>query len=109
MDAVQEHERELIRHAVQSVAALDGVRIYGTAERKCGVLSFNLDGIDPFDLALVLDGQGIAVRSGTHCAEPVMRHYGVRRSVRASLALYNTVEEIDALVDGVQKARRMLL
>jgi cysteine desulfurase/selenocysteine lyase len=105
---IQAHEQELLRCALERLAALDGIRIYGTAEPKCGVLSFNLEGIDPYDAALILDKLGIAVRSGSHCAETVMQHYGVGGMLRASFALYNTLEEVDHLVEGLRRARALL-
>ena len=108
MEAVAEHERQLMRYAMRRFTELDGVRVYGETAGKCGAVSFNLDGAGAYDVALILDTLGIAVRSGTHCAQPIMRHYGVNTAVRASFALYNTTEEIDALIDGVKRARAML-
>jgi cysteine desulfurase/selenocysteine lyase len=107
MDAIAAHERDLMSYADQALSAVDGVRIYGTAPR-CGVLSFNLDSISPFDACMVLDKMGIALRSGTHCAEPVMKHFGIRGMIRASFAVYNTRCEIDAMVQGIKKAQAML-
>jgi cysteine desulfurase/selenocysteine lyase len=109
MKAIQQHEQELMNHAMESLSTLDAVSIYGTAAEKCGALSFNLDGASAFDAAMILDRLGVAVRSGTHCAELVMRHYGIAGAVRASFALYNTIEEVDTLVEGVRKAQTMLL
>ncbi|MFW6061726.1 MAG: aminotransferase class V-fold PLP-dependent enzyme [Planctomycetota bacterium] len=109
MGAIYEHEQELMRTAMERLGAIDGVRIYGTTPTKCGALSFTLEGGGAYDVAAILDKLGVAVRSGTHCGEPVMRHYGIGGTVRASFALYNTIAEIDALTEGVQRARAMLL
>lgn len=108
MQAVTEHEAELMRHATEAISEMDGVQIYGRTADKCGALSFNLDGLDAYDVATLLDQYGIAVRSGTHCAEPVVKHYGVHAAVRASFALYNTIEDIDRLIEGLAQVRRML-
>lgn len=109
MEVIRQHEQKLMNHAVERLSALDAVRIYGTAAEKCGALSFNLDGASAYDAAMILDKLGVAVRSGAHCAELVMRHYGVAGAVRASFAVYNTIEEVDRLVEGLRKARAMLL
>jgi cysteine desulfurase/selenocysteine lyase len=84
------------------------LRIYGEAAEKCAICSFNLDGAHHYDVGMILDKLGIAIRTGQHCAEPVMTHFGVTGMCRASFALYNTREEIDRLVEGVRRAARML-
>ena len=86
---------------------MPGLRLIGTARHKAGVLSFVLDGVHPHDIGTILDREGIAVRTGHHCAQPVMDRYGVPATVRASLALYNTRDEIDRLVDGLDKVREV--
>ena len=106
--AVEAHERSLLRRAAERLSAIDGLRIYGTTADKCAIVSFNIDGVHPYDVGMMLDKLGIAVRTGQHCAEPVMTHYGVPGMCRASFALYNTEEEADALADGVARAVRML-
>ena len=106
--AVEAHERSLLRRAAERLSAIDGLRIYGTTADKCAIVSFNIDGVHPYDVGMILDKLGIAVRTGQHCAEPVMTHYGVPGMCRASFALYNTEEEADALADGVARAVRML-
>ena len=106
--AVEAHERPLLRRAAERLSAIDGLRIYGTTADKCAIVSFNIDGVHPYDVGMILDKLGIAVRTGQHCAEPVMTHYGVPGMCRASFALYNTEEEADALADGVARAVRML-
>jgi cysteine desulfurase/selenocysteine lyase len=100
-------ESELLARATDLVGALPGVRLIGTAREKAGVLSFVLEGIHPHDVGTVLDDEGVAVRAGHHCAQPVMQRFGVPATVRASFAFYNTVDEIDVLVRGVERARKV--
>lgn len=107
-EGVLSHERALLDYATEELLKIEGLRIYGKAERKCSIVSFNVEGIHNFDLGAVLDRSGVAIRTGAHCADPVMAHYGVQGMARASFALYNTFEEVDALVAGVKKAVRML-
>lgn len=107
-EGVLSHERALLDYATEELLKIEGLRIYGKAERKCSIVSFNVEGIHNFDLGAVLDRSGVAIRTGAHCADPVMAHYGVQGMARASFALYNTFEEVDALVAGVKKAIRML-
>ena len=106
--AVMAHERALLDYATEELKRIEGLRIYGEAEDKCSIVSFNVEGIHNFDLGAVLDRSGVAIRTGAHCADPVMAHYGVQGMARASFALYNTAEEVDALVKAVRKAVRML-
>lgn len=103
MDAVARYEGELLRYATEALAAVPGLRIIGTAAHKAGVVSFVLDGIHPHDIGTILDQEGVAVRTGHHCAQPVMDFFGVPATARASLAFYNTRAEIDALVAGLHK------
>lgn len=105
---IEAYEQRLTLYATEALRSIPGLRIYGTTPGKCAILSFNVEGAHPYDLGMILDKMGIAVRTGQHCAEPVMTHYGVAGMCRASLALYNTVEEIDALKAGLQRAVRML-
>lgn len=106
--AVAVHERDLLDYATASLRSIDGLRIYGEADAKCAICSFNIEGAHHYDVGMILDKLGIAIRTGQHCAEPVMKHYGVTGMCRASFALYNTREEIDRLVEGVRRAARML-
>ena len=108
MQAVEQHEHDLTAYAEQLLEQVDGLRIYGTTEGKCSIVSFNVEGVHPYDMGMILDKLGIAVRTGQHCAEPVMQHYGVTGMCRASIAMYNTREEIEALHRGVERAVRML-
>ena len=107
-DDVAAYEAELTRYATEQLSRIGGLRIYGTQPDKSPVISFNIEGVHNYDLGMILDKAGIAVRTGQHCAEPVMTHYGVGGMCRASLAMYNTEYEIDALVKGVERAVRML-
>lgn len=106
--AVATHERDLLDYATASLSSIDGLRIYGEADAKCAICSFNIEGAHHYDVGMILDKLGIAIRTGQHCAEPVMKHFGVTGMCRASFALYNTREEIDRLVEGVRRAARML-
>ncbi|HEX2340901.1 MAG TPA: cysteine desulfurase [Vicinamibacterales bacterium] len=105
--AVLEHEDALLGAATARVAEIPGTRIYGTAREKTGVLSFTLDGIHPHDAGTILDAEGVAVRSGQHCAQPVMDRFGVPATIRASFGIYNTIEDVAALVAALHKARTM--
>ena len=107
-NAVAAHEHDLLDYATASLRSIDGLRIYGEAEAKCAICSFNIEGAHHYDVGMILDKLGIAIRTGQHCAEPVMKHFGVTGMCRASFALYNTREEIDRLVEGVRRAARML-
>ena len=105
---VEAHEAALLHRATERLSAVDGLRIYGTTPGKCAIVSFNVEGVHPYDMGMILDKLGIAVRTGQHCAEPVMTHYGVTGMCRASFAMYNTLAEADALVAGVERAVKML-
>jgi len=107
MDAIAAHEHELLQCATAALNSIPGLRLIGTAREKAGVLSFVLDGIHPHDTGTVLDRQGIAVRTGHHCAQPVMDRFGVPATTRASLAFYNTRADIDALVAGIHKVKEV--
>lgn len=105
---VKQHEQELLAYATEKLKSIDGLKIYGEAENKVSVVSFLVDGIHPFDLGTLLDNQGIAVRTGHHCTQPLMSHFGIPGTVRASFAIYNTKEEVDMLYNALIKAIGML-
>ena len=107
LDAIAAHEAKLLAYGSDLLTGLGGVELIGTARRKAGVLSFVLDGVHPHDVGTILDREGIAVRTGHHCAQPVMDRYGVPATVRASLGLYNTREDLDALARGLGVVREM--
>ena len=108
LEAVECHEAQLTAYAQEQLERIDGLKIYGKCRGKSSIVSFNIDGVHHYDVGMILDKLGIAVRTGQHCAEPVMAHYGVTGMCRASIAMYNTCEEIDALCRGVERAVRML-
>ncbi len=105
---IMAHENHLTELATRKLSDIDGLRIYGTQPDKCSIVSFMVEGAHPYDMGMILDKMGIAIRTGTHCAEPVMTHYGVTGMCRASLAMYNTTEEIETLAAGVRRAAGML-
>ncbi|WP_306330831.1 aminotransferase class V-fold PLP-dependent enzyme [Vibrio injensis] len=107
--AVQAHERALMARALQHASELEGFQLIGNASEKIGVLSFLLQGCHPADIGFILDKQGIAIRTGDHCAQPLMRRLGVPGTARASFSIYNTIEEIDALFIALKKAQQMLV
>ena len=107
MDNIAAHEHELIMYAMQRMKEIPGMRIFGEAEHKGGVISFLVGDIHHFDMGTLLDRLGIAVRTGHHCAEPLMRRLGIEGTVRASFGLYNTKEEVDALVAGIERVSKM--
>jgi cysteine desulfurase/selenocysteine lyase len=102
--AIQTYEKELTRYASESVGAIEGVRLVGTADVKAPVISFVIDGVHPYDAGSVLDQLGVAVRTGHHCTQPLMDRFGISGTVRASFAFYNTLQEVDVLVSGIMKA-----
>lgn len=108
LQAVEEYETSLTRYAQEQLQKIEGLRVYGTTEGKCSIVSFNVEGVHHYDVGMILDKLGVAIRTGQHCAEPVMAHYGVTGMCRASIAMYNTSEEIDILCRGVERAVRML-
>lgn len=107
-EAIAEREQALLAQATAGLSTIDGMRIYGTAPHKVSVVSFLTGKIHQYDAGMILDKMGIAVRTGTHCAQPLMERYGISGNIRASIAFYNTEEEIEALVYGVRKATEML-
>jgi cysteine desulfurase/selenocysteine lyase len=108
MAAVRAHEHDLLAYATERVGSIPGVRLVGTAREKASVLSFTVEGVHPHDLGTVLDAEGICIRAGHHCAQPLMRRFGLVATARASFSLYNTRDDVDALAAGVEKAKEML-
>jgi cysteine desulfurase/selenocysteine lyase len=108
IDNIKTYETELLNYATEKLSAIEGLKIYGTAKHKSSVISFLLDGIHPYDVGVILDNQGIAIRTGHHCAQPVMEYYDITGTCRASFSFYNTKEEVDMLVEGILKAKKML-
>lgn len=108
VENIKAYETELLNYATEKLSAIEGLKIYGTSKHKSSVISFLLDGIHPYDVGVILDNQGIAIRTGHHCAQPVMDCYNIPGTCRASFAFYNTKEEVDILVEGILKAKKML-
>jgi cysteine desulfurase/selenocysteine lyase len=108
LEQIERHEADLLSYATKSVEAIPGVRLVGTAREKAGVLSFVMDEIHPHDIGTILDNEGIAIRTGHHCAQPVMQRFNIPATARASFGLYNTRDEIDVLVAGIHKVREVL-
>jgi cysteine desulfurase/selenocysteine lyase len=107
LDAAGEHEHSVLDYATKKVSDIPGVRIIGTAKNKAGILSFVMEGVHPHDIGTILDTEGVAIRAGHHCAQPLMERFGVAATARASLAMYNTKDEIDALVAALYKVREV--
>ena len=105
---IQQQEEELLEYGTKRLLEIEGLRIYGTSQNKASVISFNIEGIHPYDIGSIIDKLGIAVRTGHHCAQPIMSFFEIPGTIRASFSFYNTKEEIDALVEGVKKAQMML-
>ncbi|GAB2776319.1 cysteine desulfurase [Rhabdobacter roseus] len=107
-EAIAEHEHQLLRYATDALEAIEGLRIIGRAKEKIGVLSFVMEGIHHQDIGVLLDQQGIAIRTGHHCTQPMMQRFGIPGTSRASFSVYNTMEEVDSLVRGLHKVKKML-
>ena len=108
MAHIEAHEQMLLHAMTERLETIEGLRIYGKARHKCPLVSFTIEGIHPYDVGMILDKLGVAIRTGHHCAEPVMTHYGVTGMCRASIGMYNTLEEVELLASGVERAVRML-
>ncbi|NNL02939.1 MAG: cysteine desulfurase [Eudoraea sp.] len=107
-EAIASYEKELLEYATEELKSIKGLKIYGTSQHKTSVISFNVEGIHPYDIGTILDKLGIAVRTGHHCAQPIMDYYNIPGTIRASFSFYNTKDEVDILVEGVKKAKQML-
>ena len=107
MAEIQAHDTDILDYATREINGIRGVRIIGTAEKKVGVISFAIDGVHPHDVGTLLNDEGVAVRTGHHCAQPVMHRFGIPATSRASFAVYNTLREVDALVAGIRKVQKV--
>lgn len=105
---IQRQENGLLRHATEKLSEIEGLNIFGNVKNKSSIVSFNIEGLHPYDVGTILDQMGIAVRTGHHCTQPLMDFYKIPGTIRASMAFYNTIEEVDKLVEGVKKAIKML-
>ena len=106
-DAIGAHERDLLAHGTATLERIDGVRLIGTARDKASILSFVMDNVHPHDIGTIVDREGVAIRTGHHCAQPVMERFGVPATARASLAVYNTRDDIDALGRALQRVHEV--
>jgi cysteine desulfurase/selenocysteine lyase len=106
-DNIAEMEQDLLKHATDKLSAINGIRIFGNSENKIPIISFLVKNIHQYDAGMILDKMGIAVRTGTHCAQPVMDRFGIDGTIRASMCFYNTIEEVDSLVEGIEKVIEM--
>lgn len=107
IDKIAQYEHEVVSYATERLSALAGVRLIGTAKERAGVVSFVIDNVHPHDVGTILDQEGIAIRTGHHCAQPIMQRFGIPATARASFAFYNTKEEVDALVNGILKVQEV--
>ena len=107
-DSIASHERDLLDYGTQVLCEIDGVTLIGTAKKKCAILAFTVKDIHPHDIGTILDSEGVAIRTGNHCAEPLMLRFGVSATCRASFSVYNTRQDIDSLAEGIRKAITML-
>lgn len=108
LENIAAYENSLLKYATEKIENIGDVTIYGNSDKKASIISFNINGVHHYDAGMVLDKLGIAVRTGTHCTEPIMKHYNITGTIRASFAMYNTFNEIDTLVEGIEKAKKML-
>lgn len=108
VENIEKHEQKLLNAMTERLSLIEGLRIYGTTENKCPIVSFTIEGTHPYDVGMILDKLGVAIRTGHHCAEPVMTHYGVTGMCRASIGMYNTLEEVEVLAKGIERAVSML-
>ena len=106
---IASYEKELLIYATEKLLKIDGLKIYGTSKNKVAVISFNIDGIHPYDIGSIIDKLGIAVRTGHHCTQPIMDFYNIPGTIRASFAFYNTKKEIDVFIEAVIRAKNMLV
>ena len=108
LENIKIHEEELLNYATDKILKIDGLKIYGNAKNKSAIISFILEGIHPYDIGLILDKMGVAIRTGNHCTQPIMDKFNLPGTARVSLAVYNTKEEIDICIDAIKKAKKML-
>ncbi|MGC9330635.1 MAG: aminotransferase class V-fold PLP-dependent enzyme [Bacteroidales bacterium] len=109
IDNIAKHEKQVYDYAIEKLSKIDNIQIFGKAQENISVISFNIEGLHPYDIGTLIDKNGIAVRTGNHCAEPLMRHYGINGTIRASFGLYNTKQEADMLVESIKRVSGILL
>ena len=108
VNKIAKYEEELLQYATSELLKIEGVKIYGTSKKKSAIISFNLEGLHPYDIGMIVDKMGIAIRTGHHCAQPIMERFNIPGTVRISLAVYNTKEEVDLCINAIKKAKIML-
>ena len=108
IENIAKHIKDLLKYTTSEILKIEGVKIYGTSEKKSGIISFNIEGLHPYDIGMILDKLGVAIRTGHHCTQPVMNYYKIPGTARISLAVYNTKEEIDLCIKSIKKAKMML-
>ena len=108
LDNITKYENELLEYATSEISKIDGIKIFGTSEHKASVISFNIKGIHHYDIGVILDKMGVAIRTGHHCTQPIMKKFNITGTARISLAVYNTKEEIDICINAIKKAKLML-
>ena len=108
IENIKIHEDKLLKYATKEILKIKGVKIYGTSKNKTGIISFNIKGIHPYDIGVILDKFGIAIRTGHHCTQPIMKRFNIPGTARISFAVYNTKEEINVCIDAIKKAKEML-
>ena len=106
---IYNYERELLEYATNEILKIKGVVIYGNSKNKTGIISFNIDGIHPYDIGVIIDKLGVAIRTGHHCTQPLMERFKIPGTARISFAVYNTIEEIDICMEAIKKAKSMLV
>mgnify|MGYP002832854471 CR=1 FL=1 len=108
VENIAKHEKDLLNYATSEMLKINGLKVYGKSENKTGIISFNIEGLHPYDIGLIMDKMGIALRTGHHCTQPIMDKYNIPGTARISMSIYNTKEEIDVCVKGIKKAKMML-
>lgn len=108
VENIAKHENDLLQYATTEILKIEGVKIFGTSNNKSGIISFNIDGLHPYDIGMILDKMGVAIRTGHHCTQPIMNKFNIPGTARISIAVYNTKEEIDSCINAIKKAKMML-
>ena len=108
VETIARYEDELLQYATTEILKIEGVKIYGTAKKKSGIISFNIDGLHPYDIGMIVDKMGVAIRTGHHCTQPIMQKFNIPGTARISIAVYNTKAEVDVCINAIQKAKQML-
>jgi cysteine desulfurase/selenocysteine lyase len=108
VETIAKYEDELLQYATSEILKIEGVKIFGTTKNKSGIISFNIDGLHPYDIGMIVDKMGVAIRTGHHCTQPIMQKFNIPGTARISLAVYNTKAEVDVCINAIKKAKQML-